>query len=135
MAKSFARYLRPALDIEARDGKVYSVPPPSKDTGLVLAAIVAYGMNKAAGRETDDETMALWESVPADTPLGHLSLTPRVYEQMLADGQPEIDVDRYALYAQYYWTMGEAVADQVLEVTYGPAEDAADGGEDAAPKD
>ncbi|QIK82985.1 hypothetical protein [Sanguibacter sp. HDW7] len=129
MAKSFTRYLRPNLDLEARDGKIYHVPPPTKHNGLVLAAIVAYGMNKATGRETDDETMALWESIPGDTPVGHLALTQAVYDQMLADGQPEIDVDRYALYAQYYWTLGEDAADQVMEFTYGPADD-----EGAAPK-
>lgn len=42
-----------------------------------------------------------------------------MYAQMLAAGVPGADVDTFAVYALYYWVLGEEAADEILAATRG----------------
>lgn len=119
--KDLTAFLTPDLVFD-HHGTRYVVPPPSVDVGLKLAALVAAGIsafnsdNDALSLLTEDQRTLL-ESVK-DTQLGELSLGP-AYPQMVADGVPGPHVDLYALYAYYYWTLGEASADEIIAQTAG----------------
>lgn len=112
----------------------YLVPPPTKEAGAKLAALNALGAQAhsaavgtcaTCGRsgevELPEETRDLLAAIK-DEALGDIALTPDVHARMLADGVPEVDIDRMALYSMYFWTLGEAAADRILEITYGGGE-------------
>ena len=110
----------------------YTVRPPSKETGAKLAAInvagVATWMNMqdacpACGRagtvtELPEETRELLEEM-AHEDVSSLSLGADVVAQMEADGVPGAHIDTMAVYALYYWTLGEATADAIMEAMHG----------------
>lgn len=54
-----------------------------------------------------------------------------VYQEIIAAGVPGPDIDLFAQYAFYFWVLGEAVADQIMEQRFS----ARQGGGAAAPKD
>lgn len=140
--KDLTAFLDPDLTIKL-GGRTYTVKPPSLIAGLQLAAINAAGVAAylatqdscpSCGRsgtvEMTPENEAILEAV-GDKPLGVISLGVDVYDQMVLDEIPEKHIDKAALYALYYWVLGEAVADQVIKAT---AEQNAGGGAAAAPK-
>ena len=123
--KDLSAFLTPDLVLKAGD-KSYVVPPPSKDVGLKLAAINAVGVSAylsmadqcpTCGRtgtpELPDDTRRSYEAI-GDVDLGELSLGP-AYAQMIADGVPGPHIDTYAVYALYYWTLGEETADKIIQ--------------------
>lgn len=125
--KDLTAYLAPDLVLKVGD-RTYRVPPPSKDVGIKLAAINAAGVaaflalqdkcptcgRVAAPEDLSEDTRNLLESIK-DTDVGELSLGADTYRQMLDDGLPGPHVDTLALYALYYWTLGEETADQILD--------------------
>lgn len=113
--KDLSAFLTPNLDLK-HGSKVYSVPPPSKETGLVLAAINSIGLSAVAGKTYEDapESQRAIIEKYKDTDLGELSLGP-VYQQMIDDGVPGPHIDLYAQYALYYWVLGEDAADNIME--------------------
>lgn len=128
--KDLSAYLTPELELPYRD-TVYVVPPPSKDVGLKLAAINAVGVASYAqlleacptcGRtgspEVPAKTLALVESI-GNMDVALLSLGQDVYDRMVADGVPGPHIDQLGLYALYYWTLGEQVADQIMAAQHG----------------
>ena len=54
-----------------------------------------------------------------------------VYQEIIAAGVPGPDIGLFAQYAFYFWVLGEAVADQIMEQRFS----ARQGGGAAAPKD
>src|SRR5690625_2081119 len=117
--KDITDFLDPDL-VFSHHGKEYVVPPPSKDDGLLLAALSVAGasvMDEAMGRgDGQDPTNKLTPkqrklvNAAKDRDLGEISLGP-AYKQMVKDKLPGRHIDQYAIYAMYYWIMGEQVAD------------------------
>lgn len=116
-AKDLSQFLRPNLDIKSRTGKVYSVPPPTAENGLILATVVTIGINQANGRESSPEDVERFEEMKGRS-LAEISLSEPVFRQMVEDGLPEDDIDRFALYAQYFWLFGEEFADNFMMTVY-----------------
>ncbi|MEV8029270.1 DUF7426 family protein [Cellulosimicrobium funkei] len=131
MLKDLTAYLTPNLEIPWQD-RTFSVPPPSKDVGIKLAAINAAGVHVyletlevcptcgrggALGRELPEDTQATLEAI-GSTDLGVLSLGP-AYQEMVDAGVPAPHIDTFALYALYYWTLGEETADRIIAAKHG----------------
>lgn len=128
--KDLTEYLAPNLEFQ-HAGKTYTVPPPTKDVGLKLAAVNAYGANIATHGPADALAKMhatqraviemLGESV---NDIGVLSLGA-AYDEMVADNVPGPHIDFYARYALYYWVLGEETADAIIaaerEAKSGPA--------------
>lgn len=115
---NLTQYLTPNLQLPL-NGTVYEVPPPSKEDGLALAAFVAMGMNAAHNSETSAEDLATI-AANRDRNLADMSLGT-AHAQMLKDGVPGAHIDQAAIYAMYYWTMGEEQADAAFKVLYAMA--------------
>jgi len=125
--KDLTEFLTPDLQIPY-GGKTYTIPPPSKDAGLKLGAINAMGVATYAaalsecptcGRsgkpELPEDTQRLVDEMSRDdVEVATLSLSQAVYDEMVADGVPGPHIDRFGVYALYYWTMGEATADAIF---------------------
>lgn len=121
--KDLTNFLDPDL-VFSHHGKTYTVPPPSKDDGLLLAALSIAGasvLDEAMGRgdgqdPTDNLTPKQKKLVNAakDRDLGEISLGP-AYKQMVKDKLPGRHIDQYAVYAMYYWVLGEQVADALMD--------------------
>lgn len=124
--KDLTAYLSPNLELPWRD-RTFVVPPPSKDTGLKLAAINAVGVATyslmsekcpTCGHAADGElevsprTREIYDAL-GDIDLGELSLGS-AFAEMTEAGVPGADVDMFAVYAMYYWTLGEETADEVM---------------------
>lgn len=127
--KDLSAFLAPNLELPWRD-RVFVVAPPSKEDGVRLAAINALGVATylnamepcpTCGRATDkheisEDYQRIAESIK-DRDLGEISLGT-AYQEMIDAGMPGADVDMYALYALYYWTLGEETADKVIEARH-----------------
>ncbi|GMA31604.1 DUF7426 family protein [Litorihabitans aurantiacus] len=124
--KDLTAHLVPPLHIPYA-GTTYEVQPPSKDTGLKLAAINAAGVatyasviqacptcGHSGSPELPNSTRELLESM-GEAEVAPLALGQDVYDQMLADRVPGPHIDKFGLYALYYWTLGEATADAIFE--------------------
>jgi hypothetical protein len=124
--KDLTAWLTPDLTLNL-GGRTYTVRPPTVEMGLNLTALnvagvagylAVQGACPTCGRteplEITDDINTRYEALK-DTPLGVLSLGQDVYEQMVTDALPEKHIDTAALYAMYYWTMGEKTADKILE--------------------
>ncbi len=114
--KNLTQYLVKDLEIPL-GGTVYHVPPPTKENGLILASFIALGINAARGADSNEADIARVQD-HAETNLAAISLGSEVYAQMVADGVPEAHIDQAAIYAMYYWTMGEESADAAFETLY-----------------
>lgn len=128
--KDLSAFFTSALELPY-DGRTYMVAPPSKDVGLKLAAINAVGVATYAGLldacptcgrsgapQVPAETLQLVESI-GNVDVATLALGQDTYDRMVADGVPGPHIDQMGLYALYYWTMGEAVADQIMAAQAG----------------
>lgn len=122
--KDLTEYLTPALELPWKD-HLFTVQPPSREDGLVMAAINTMGTSlyaaslgacSACGRsgelEVDPTVKALANSA-SDRSLGELSLGA-VLQEMIDVGVPNPDIEVFELYAFYYWVVGEDAADQIL---------------------
>lgn len=113
--KDLTEYLTPDLELPY-EGKTYVVAPPDKDTGLKLSAVTAVGVSAFGDADAidrlSDGQRKLYESI-RDVDLGVLSLGA-TYDEMVQDKVPGPHLDTFALYAAFYWTMGERIADQVI---------------------
>lgn len=118
--QNLTQYLVKNLELPL-NGTTYQVPPPTKERGLVLASFIALGMNSAKGLETGATEMALIQGAERES-LADLALTPEVHAQMLADGVPSMHIDQTAIYALYYWTLGEEQADVTFRLLYAEVE-------------
>lgn len=126
--KDLSEYLTPDLELP-HGGKVYTVKPPTKDVGLKLAALSVVGISAFAGKDGLDQVPAEQRGIVEalkDTDLGELSLGD-AYQQMVDDGVPGPHIDMYAVYAMYYWTMGEQVADEWIKMRSGKTDPKAPG--------
>lgn len=138
--KDLTAFLTPNLKLPWKD-HVFEVAPPSKEDGLLLAAVNAGGiaqyMNmvapcEACGRsaETHEISDQFKELIDAaqDRDLGEIALGD-VFQEMQDVGVPGADIDMFALYAFYFWTLGEESADAILAARHGAV------GGDEDPKD
>lgn len=129
--KDLTQYLTPDLQIPY-GGKTYTVTPPSKENGRKLAAINAIGVATYAASLTEcptcgrhgspeipKDTQALLEEMKDDD-VAVLALGQATLDEMLADGVPGAHVDKFAMYALYYWTLGEQAADAIFAAQSGP---------------
>lgn len=120
--KDLTAFLAPDLVIK-HHGTQFVVPPPTKNDGLLLAAIHTVGIAAFTG-DGGDPTESLSPAQKAifeaakDRDLGEVSLGP-AYAEMVEAELPGPHIDQYALYAMYYWVLGEATADQILASRYG----------------
>lgn len=127
--KDLTQYLTPGLELKWGE-RTFTVPPPTKDVGLKLAAINAAGVaaylavedacptcgRAGAPGDLPEETLELLDAIKGQD-LGELSLGP-AYRDMIDAGVPGPHIDQFALYALYYWVMGETTADQILEAQH-----------------
>ena len=140
-AKDFTRLITPNLDLTVGD-KTYTVTPPSKEVGAQMLAANVVGLSvftslqdacPTCGRSGEVEIAPKYKELAAqveDMDLGELSLGEDVYNEMVADGLDGALMDKLALYAFYYWTMGESVADAIVEEQWATTSDG-----EPAPKD
>lgn len=117
--------LTPNLELEVA-GKTYSVPPPNRQTGLVLQALLA--VQASLGTSLTGACPTCHRSDPLEVDpkfeelvekykhrdLGELSLGRRVMAQLNKDGVDGATMDRVGMYAFYYWTLGEMAANQTI---------------------
>lgn len=128
--KDLSAFLAPALKLPWKD-RVFEIQPPSKEDGLLLAALNATGIatyineaeactqcGRAPNTHEVSEKFQMMVEQAADRDLGEVSLGA-AYREMLEVGVPGADVDMFALYALYFWTMGETAADAILDARYG----------------
>lgn len=128
----FAAWLTPSLDLPL-GGRIYSVRPPSVERAsqlLALAVKSEIGLGLVAGPLPDD-LQAICDKL-AGSAFAPVPLGPDVYDQMVADGVPSMDIDRVAYYAMHYWARGQAQADVIAELMWGADRDAGSGGGDSA---
>lgn len=122
--KDLTSFLAPNLELPWRE-HVFVVPPPSRETGLVLAALSTQAItaniaaveacptcHRSGEIEVDDRQKSLLESA-REKDLGELSLGS-AYQEMVDAGIPAPDLELFELYAFYYWVYGESAADSWL---------------------
>lgn len=131
--KDLTAHLTPDLQLPYA-GKTYTIPPPTKENGLRLAAINALGIATYAATLTDcptcgrsgrpelpEDTQALVDEMARDKlDVAAIALSPAVHDEMVADGVPGPHIDKFGVYALYYWTMGEQTADAIFAAQQGP---------------
>lgn len=128
--KDLSAYLTPDLEIPW-GGRTFISHPPTKDAGLKLAAINAVGVQayqasldqcptcgRAGAPEIPAETLAVVESI-GDTDVASLALGQDCFDAMVTAGVPGPHIDTMGMYALYYWTLGEATADQIMAAAAG----------------
>ncbi len=111
----FTSWASPNLDL-VLGGRTYSVRPPSVAAARLMVALtvqeeIRYGLVKGT---MPDDLAALIAERSAES-FESLTLTPDVYDRMVADGLPERDIARMAYYALHYWTRGKTRADWFAE--------------------
>lgn len=113
-------------------GVTYTVPPPSvRAMRQVLAAAVRAEINLGLTKgEIPTEVQAVLDDIK---PGEHPALGP-VYDQLEADGVPQVVVDRMAYYAVFYWARGKEYADTLAKLLWTPLPDAKAEGGEAGPK-
>lgn len=105
----------PGLDLTLQ-GRTYTVPALSVQAAKqVLAAAVrgevALGLVPGP---VPDEVQTVLDTI---SPGAHPALGP-VYEQLAADGVPQVIIDRMAYYATFYWSRGRAYADTLARLLW-----------------
>lgn len=128
--KDLSAFLTPSLKLPWHD-HVFEVSPPSKEDGLLMAALNAAGIaqymnstepcercgRSAESHEISEEFQGLIEAAQ-NRDLGEISLGA-AFAEMRAAGVPGPDIDMFAVYALYYWSMGEETADAILAARHG----------------
>ena len=122
--KDLTDFLSPNLELPWQ-GRVFIVPPPSREVGLILAALSTQSMvasiavggacptcHRSDIPEVEGRQKTLLESAQ-DKDLGELSLGS-AYQEMIDAGVPGPDLELFELYAFYYWVYGEVSADTWL---------------------
>lgn len=131
-AVDFAAWALEDLEVTLR-GRTYLVRPPSVEAGkkILAAALrgeVRLGIEKS---EIPAEVQAVLDSIK---PTEHPALGEQVYEQMVADGISQVEIDRVSYYAVFYWARGKEYADKLATALWAlPSTETAEAGE-AAPK-
>lgn len=125
-AVDFAEWAAPGLEL-AFGGRTYVVQPPSVSAAKqVLAAAVRGEVSLGLAKgPLSEELRAVLASI-GDT---HPALGP-VFDQLAADGVPQVTIDRMSYYAVFYWARGKEYADTLARLLWDQSEQ---GGE-SAPK-
>jgi len=105
-------------------GRTYKVPPPSvQSMRQVLAAAVRGEVNlRMVKGPVPAEVQEVLDSIGPDD---HPGLGP-VYDQLAADGVPQVVVDRMAYYAVFYWARGKEYADTLARIMWAPISEEVD---------
>lgn len=128
-AVDFTDWAVPDL-VLALGGRTYRVPPPSVARARhVLACVVRAEINLGLHPgPLPDELGAVLAELD-EMPLGHVSLGPDLYEQMVADGHPPLTIDRIAYYALFHWARGKQRADAIATALWAPRQEESGDGE------
>lgn len=122
--KDLTGFITPNLELKVGD-KTYVVTPPSRDAGKIMMAINVVGVATfteasgacevcgRSGAPEVDATMQRLVEENAGRDLGELSLGD-AYSEMVSDGLDGGTLSTLELYAFYYWTLGEAMADEII---------------------
>lgn len=127
VAVDFSSWVAPDLELTL-GGHTYKVRPPSVDRGRAITACAAraeLSLGLVRG-ELPAELVAVLDKL-GEQPLGTITLGQDVYDRMVADEVPVLDIDRAAYYALWFWARGKAMADWVADYLWG--EDHADEGQ------
>lgn len=123
----FSAWVAPGLDLTL-GGRTYTVAPPSVARGRQITALAVrseLSIGLVHG-EMPADLAAVIEEI-ATEPLGVVTLGSGVYEQMVTDAVPALDIDRAAYYTLHYWARGKAQADWLANLMWGEqAEQAGD---------
>ena len=108
-------------------GRTYLVPSPSvADAKKVLAAAIRAEVRLGLVEgPIPDAVQAVLDTIE---PGEHPALGP-VYDQLAADGVPQVTVDRMAYYAVFYWARGKEYADTLARILWTPRDLTGDVGE------
>lgn len=120
MTVDFSAWAVPPLPLKLGE-RTYVVRPPSVgDMGKLLACAVRAEVNLGLvkGPISADIQAVLDTIKPTDRP----ALGVEVYDQMVADGQHPVAIDRMAYYAVLYWARGKTYADAVATLLWTPRE-------------
>lgn len=102
-------------------GKVYRIAAPDADTGLYLVALAQVAERNAAGGQiTREELESLRFEDDREVDFTRLVLGD-TYDELRADKVSLVKVGKLTQYAFIYFTMGEKVADHMLEPPPGEA--------------
>lgn len=125
-AVDFAEWAAPGLEL-AFGGRTYVVQPPSVSAAKqVLAAAVRGEVSLGLAKgPLSEELRAVLASI-GDT---HPALGP-VFDQLAADGVPQVTIDRMSYYAVFYWARGKEYADTLARLLW----DQSEHGGEPAPK-
>lgn len=116
-ASDFAAWAQQDLVIPF-GGKTYRVSPPDVDRAGKLLALAIRGEVKLemVKGPIPPEVQAVLDTIE---PGEHVALGD-VHDQMLADGVPQVTVDRFTYYAVFYWARGEQYADTLARLLFTP---------------
>ncbi|MBW9093104.1 hypothetical protein JNB62_05365 [Microbacterium jejuense] len=118
-AVDFEQWAVPDLTLTFR-GETYTVSPPSVDeAAMILAsAVLAEVKFGLAEGPVPPEVQSVIDSIGTK----HPALGQAVYDRMVADGVPAATIDRFAVYAMFYWARGQGFADWIAAVLWTPRE-------------
>lgn len=125
----FTSWVSPDLELTL-GGHTYQVRPPSVARGRqITACVVRAEINLGLVQGTiPDDLAAVLEQIATD-PLGVITLGRDVYDRMVADEVPVLDIDRAAYYAMWFWARGKGMADWVANLMWAPDQNTLDEGE------
>jgi hypothetical protein len=129
-AVDFSEWVAPDLELTLR-GHTYPVCPPSGESAKMVLAAAVYAevdLGLVEG-EVPEEIQQILDGIGDSHPaLGS------VYDAMVADGHHQVNIDRVAYYAVFYWARGKGYADALAKLLWLPREIPSEGGGGAAPK-
>jgi hypothetical protein len=130
-AVDFSEWVAPDLEIKL-GGNTYKVSPPSVEAAKMILAAAVRGEVKLGlvGGDVPAEIQEVLDSIGTTHPaLGD------VYDALVADGHPAINIDRVAYYSVFYWARGKEYADSLAQLLWLPRENPLETAGDSGPKD
>lgn len=128
-AVDFAEWAAPGLELTF-GGRTYTVQPPSVAASKQILAAAIRG-EVALGwvpGPVPPEVQEVLDSIGD----GHPGLGAEVYERLVADGVPQVTIDRMAYYAVFYWARGREYATALARLLW--SMEGLAGGEKPVPK-
>jgi hypothetical protein len=125
---TFDEFAEPDLVLHLH-GVVYRCPPPSvADSATIIAlhirARVQLGLDDGP---VDQKVIDLIEEKASSTPLAALTLSQKVYDELVAAGESPMTINRMGYYGILYWARGAEYADWLAVAMWDPkAEEAAE---------
>lgn len=118
--KDLSAFATPALELNLGHGRTVTIKPPTASDGAKLGALTTVGTALGTG-EIDETIVAMFKELSiglGEKDLQRLALGTAL-DDMIEQDWPAADIRLAATYATYYWVMGEATADAILEAQAG----------------